>query len=383
MKWLSILAGTVAVLSMAQSTNARALVDCPLRDAPFSVDGPLVDVLLNDTARAVVERQLPGRLAQLPPLLTGTIAPTFAAIVTLRQAASFMAAEPAAIEPIDTALRRLPVTDADRIARCARYDDDRPSIRVASQDRAKPRLLLFEKINGFKDVPGFEAAHAAVLDLAREHGWAVVTTDRGGAMNASVLRQFDAVVWNNISGDVLTLPQRAAFRAWIERGGAYIGFHGSAGDPTTFWDWYADDLIGARFIGHPMNPQYQEARITFDDPLHPLAAGLPRDWRWTDEWYSFAASPRAKGVQVLASLDETTYSPVGFGPSGTGGQDLAMGDHPIAWTRCVGKGRMFYTAIGHRPESYQQPQMRQLIVNAVSWTADHEKPCKVNAPPPE
>jgi uncharacterized protein len=46
-----------------------------------------------------------------------------------------------------------------------------------------------------------------------------------------------------------------------------------------------------------------------------------------------------------------------------------MGDHPIAWTQCLGKGRSFYTAIGHRPESYSEPNTYKLMQQGVAWAA--------------
>jgi hypothetical protein len=68
---------------------------------------------------------------------------------------------------------------------------------------------------------------------------------------------------------------------------------------------------------------------------------------------------------VIATLDESTYSPRGMGE-----QDLHMGDHPIAWTRCIGDGRSFYSAIGHRPESYSEPHNVKLFEQAILWAAD-------------
>ena len=54
-----------------------------------------------------------------------------------------------------------------------------------------------------------------------------------------------------------------------------------------------------------------------------------------------------------------------------GGQNLRMGaDHPIAWSRCVGRGRMFYSAIGHRPERYGDALYVQMLEQAVGWAAD-------------
>lgn len=366
-KLILVLAATASWLA-APVASVAAVTDCPLRDAPFSASSPLVDLLLSPAAMAVLEKAVPGRFSKQPDRFVGTKPPTFAAILSLREASMFTGIAPAQIDAIDAGLRALPVTDADKIARCARYDNDVPSFTLPA---GKPRLLLFEKINGFRDDPSVNAAHEAFLAMARRKGWAIVTTDKGGAFNPKTLKQFDTVIWNNISGDVLSLAQRRAFQDYLQGGGGFVGIHGSAGDPVYFWDWYPDKLIGARFIGHPMAPQFQEARIAVNE-AHPLAKVLPREWKMTDEWYSFRTNPRQAGAQVLLTLDESTYKPVG-----QMGQDLRMGDHPLAWTNCLGKGRIFYSAIGHRPETYSQPQHAAMLEAAINWTATMKKACPV------
>ena len=352
----------LAALGAAQPALAasRPVTDCPLRDAPFSLDTPWMDVLLSPAARAVVEQAAPGAIAKLPARFAGTTPPNFAAIQTMRDAARRMQLSADSQAIIATELRKLPVTAADRVARCARYDNDVPTFSLPA---GKPKLLVFEKINGFKDTPSVDAAHAALQAMAERKGWAIAFTDKGGTFNPRTLRQFDAIVWNNISGDVLTLAQRRSFRTWIERGGAYIGIHGSAGDPAYFWDWYADGLIGARFIGHPMSPQFQDARVVVEDSKV-VGKGLPAAWTMNDEWYSFRTSPRTTGATVIATLDESTYSQVGMM-----NQDLRMGDHPIAWRKCIGRGRMVYSAIGHRPETYDEPNHVRLLESAIEWAA--------------
>jgi uncharacterized protein len=355
-----------AVALSGAAHAAPAVTDCPLRDAPFSIDSPLVDVLLSPAARAVLEKAVPGRFSKLPERFAGTEPPTFAAILTLRTAGRFSGLTEDQVQALEPELRALPVTDADRAARCARYDNEP---LVLTLPEGKPRLLLFEKINGFKDTPSVDAARTALMAMAERNDWAVVVTDNGGAIDPATLSQFDAVIWNNISGDVLTLSQREALKAHLESGGGFIAMHGSAGDPAYFWDWYVDTLIGAKFNGHPMNPQYQDARIAVNK-AHPLAKDLPAEWTMNDEWYSFHTNPRAAGADVILTLDESTYSPVG--PMGT---DLRMGDHPIAWTNCIGKGRMFYSAIGHRPETYVQPQHVALLEAAVEWAATDLTAC--------
>lgn len=356
----------LAVFGISAAAQAKPVTDCPLRDAPFSLDSPLVDILLSPAARGVIESATGRSFDQGPAMFTGTKPPTFAAILTMRTAGRFTGLKDDKLPAIDAALRKLPVTAADKVARCARYDNDVPQFTLTP---GKPHVLLFEKINGFKDTPSVNAAHAAFLALAAKNGWSLVSTESGGAFNPATLAKFDVVIWNNISGDVLTLSQRKAFQGFLARGGGFIGVHGSAGDPAYFWDWYADKLIGARFLAHPMAPQFQEARIVVDK-AHPLAGVLPAEWRMTDEWYSFSTNPRAAGAKVLLTLDESTYKPVG--PMGL---DLKMGDHPIAWTNCIGKGRMFYSAIGHRPETYSQPEYVALLERAIGWAAQR-KACR-------
>ncbi|MBV1686341.1 ThuA domain-containing protein [Novosphingobium sp. G106] len=352
---------TASHLASTAASAAAPVTDCPLRDAPFSIDSPLLDILLSPAAKAVMEKTAPGHLDKIPAQFAGTTPPTFAAILSGREASMFTGIKPEALPAIDAALRALPVTAADKVARCARYDNDRPAFNLPA---GKSHLLLFEKINGFKDEPSVNAAHAAFVAMAARKGWAVEVTDKAGAFNPATLRQFDAVIWNNISGDVLTLSQRRAFQGWLEQGGAFLGVHGTNGDPVAFWPWFTDTLIGARFLMHPMAPQFQDARVVVDDPSHPIAKGLPREWVMNDEWYSFKSNPRAAGARVIATLDEGTYNPAGMMK-----MNLRMGDHPIAWTKCIGKGRMFYSAIGHRPETYSEPHYVAMLEAAADWAA--------------
>ncbi len=363
------LIATVALATslLAAPAAAKPVTDCPMRSAPFSVKSPLIDLMLSPAAMAVLDKHAPGRFNNLPPQFLGTKPPTFSAILSLSEGGRIIQMDDAMLARIDADLRRLPVTPADRVARCARYDNDRPTFTLTP---GRPHLLMFEKINGFRDGPSVEAAHAAIVGLAQRNGWDIVTTEKGGAINPATLRQFDAIIWNNISGDVLTLSQRSALRRFVEGGGGFVAMHGSGGDPTYFWDWFVDKLIGARFIGHPTDPQFQDARITTEGRTNPIAQGLPAEWTMNDEWYSFRSSPRGTGANIILTIDEGTYKQVGWG-----GQNLTMGDHPMAWNKCVGRGRSFYSAIGHRPETYSQPQNLLLLENAIKWAAASRGAC--------
>ena len=161
-----------------------------------------------------------------------------------------------------------------------------------------------------------------------------------------------AVVFLSSTGDTLDPPGERALRRFVRRGGGWLGIHAAA-DAETGWPYYQDGLLGARFIGHPA---IQRATVVVEDRSHPATARLPRRWTRTDEWYSFRPSPRGR-VHVVASLDERTYDPGA----------LRTGDHPIAWSRRSGRGRVFYTALGHTTESYAEPAFRRHVLGALAW----------------
>ena len=342
-----------------------SMIDCPLRDEPFSIDSPLMDIMLSPAASEIVNLHMDSVLETIPSDFAGTTAPSFSAIISLKMLASMGNSPVAALTAINRELAALEVTDNDRAARCVRYDIEPPQLDIPD---GKPRILLFEKINGFRDGPSVEAAAAGLRAMALRNGWSLVSTANGAVMSAEILAEFDVVIWNNISGDVLTLRQREAFQDYINDGGGFVGIHGSGGDPMYFWNWYVDELIGARFIGHPMDPQFQDAKLQVESTDSGIGSDLSPGWSMNDEWYSFETSPRSSGAQVIVTLDESSYSPVG-----RGGQDLRMGDHPIAWTRCVGKGRSFYSAIGHRPEVYSEPEHVKLLEQAIVWAGGNGK----------
>ena len=239
------------------------------------------------------------------------------------------------------------------------YDTKPPQLPAAL---ARPAILVFSKTNGFRHEEAIPAADALLKQIAANNGWGFYSTENGATFNAAALARFDAVVFNNVSGDVLTRDQKAAFKAFVERGGGYVGLH-AAGDNSHRWDWFVQNFIGAKFIGHPMNPQLQRAAVHVEDRKHPAMAALPPSWSRSDEWYSFASSPRSKGFHVLATLDERSYS-----PKGLFGSNLAMGDdHPIVWTNCVGKSRILYSAMGHTAQSFAEPAQRHLLDGALKW----------------
>jgi uncharacterized protein len=244
------------------------------------------------------------------------------------------------------------------------YETVPPSLPT---DLRAPAILIFSKTNGFREDSAVKAAIAALTALAHRRGWSAFVTENGAVFNPSMLLHFQATVWNNTSGDVLNSEQKQAFQTYIENGGGFVGIHGAGGDPHYDWRWYVDRLIGAQFVGHPLAPRFQRATIHVEDRNDPATRGLGQNWTRVDEWYSFKKSPRTNGVKVLATLDERTYSPRMLW------KNIRMGaDHPIVWKHCVGRGRAFYSALGHSASTYQEPLHIAELEGAIAWAAGLE-----------
>jgi len=228
----------------------------------------------------------------------------------------------------------------------------------------QPAILVFSKTNGFREDDAVRAANEALAAIAKNQGWSAFFTENGAVFNRTDLSRFQAAVWNNTSGDVLTPDQKQAFRSYIENGGGFVGIHGAGGDPRYEWRWYVETLIGAQFKGHPLRPQFQRAVIHIEDSNDVTMRGLPAEWSRIDEWYSFEKSPRSGGAKVLATVDERTYRPKMFW------KDIRMGtDHPVIWKHCVGRGRVFYSALGHSASTYSEPLHLKMLEGGMAWAA--------------
>lgn len=147
------------------------------------------------------------------------------------------------------------------------------------------------------------------------------------------LKNYDAVIFNSTTGD-LPLPDKAGFLKWIEDGHAFIGIHAAT---DTFRGHTPPDpyvlMLGAEFKTHGAQV---EVEVINQDLAHPACKHYPKSFRVYDEIYQMNGFDRSK-VHGLLTLDKhpNTKEP---------------GDYPIAWCKMYGKGRVFYTALGHRED---------------------------------
>jgi len=234
------------------------------------------------------------------------------------------------------------------------YDNAAPTL----PKNLKQAVLILSKTNGWRHIEHIPHSNMVLADIAANLGHASYTTENAAIFNDEQLRHFSVIILNSASGDFLTEAQRSAFARFVARGGGVVALH-AAGDNSHKAPWYTGTIIGAKFIGHPGGTdQFQSAQVIVDQPRHPVMAGVTMPWAPVDEWYSFDANPKMQGMTILARIDEASYHP---------GAKLTMGSHPVIWTNPATKGRVVYSALGHLPESYDDPNYRRILTNAIHW----------------
>ncbi|NLS28005.1 hypothetical protein S2M10_30080 [Sphingomonas sp. S2M10] len=243
-----------------------------------------------------------------------------------------------------------------------------PHLPKPTLDTAAPALpsglqhavLIVSKTNGWRHIEHIPHSNVVLAQIAKQLGRASFVTENAAIFNDDQLRHFSVIVLNSASGDFLTPEQRAAFARFVARGGGVVALH-AAGDNSHTDPWYVRTVIGTRFIGHPGGDDHiQSAKLLIDQPDHPAMAGVTLPWSPMDEWYAFDANPAEQGMTVLARIDEGSYRP---------GAKLSMGAHPVIWVNPSTKGRVFYSALGHSPEAYDDPHYRRILTNAIRWAA--------------
>jgi type 1 glutamine amidotransferase len=234
-------------------------------------------------------------------------------------------------------------------------DDDFITLRSPGQP-GKPRVLLYTFENYWHHYSMLECMNA-VLAMQTTRGFTIVMTNHPLAINAKNLADVDVVVFCVTSGSGLIASGKADLEAWIRAGGGVVGFHSMTATESR-WPFFIANT-GTGFAGHADGIFPATVRL---DPTHPITAGLP-DLQLTDEWYFFSQRPETiPGAQMLLTLDESTL------PANYPAINLE-GYHPIGWANDRFGGRMFYSAFGHNPTTFHDPEVLEIVGRAIEWAA--------------
>ena len=175
--------------------------------------------------------------------------------------------------------------------------------------------------------------------------------------NAKNLNAFDAVLFYT-GGDLEMDPQQKAdFLSFIhDDGKGFIGVH-SATITFTAWPDYGE-MIGGYFDEHPWGTF--NAPIIVEDPAFPGMQQWPRAFVLRDEIYQMKNYSREK-LRVLMRLDPSKLDLKNSKIHRTDG------DFAVAWAKTYGKGRVFYSTLGHVPDNWDDPRMQTMYVDAIKW----------------
>jgi type 1 glutamine amidotransferase len=246
------------------------------------------------------------------------------------------------------------------------YETEIPAISFPAN---QPAILLFSKTTGYRHSGSIDASKPIIADLAKKNNWFLYETESGGVFNAAQLAKFNTVIFNNSTGEVINDEQKRALEQYVENGGSLIGIHGS-GDNSHHWDWYVKNLLGAEFSHHPIKHQFQKTNVLTDSQADSsLTSQIPKEWSHTDEWYIFFENPRKADFKILYTIDGESIDPNGQLLFLAKEKYFGMGkDHPVAWCKYIGKGKTFYTSMGHDESSWKDKNFVQLIENAMKWS---------------
>jgi type 1 glutamine amidotransferase len=226
------------------------------------------------------------------------------------------------------------------------------------------------------------AAMDAVYSMGKESGlWDTtmrtdtkLLTKKELVRNAKNLNYFDLIVFANTSGELdMDASQKQDMISFIrDDGKGFVGMH-AALDTNHTWPEYGE-MLGGWFDEHPW--MTFEAPIVNEDPSFPAVRHFPAAFVKYDEIYQPKEWSRDK-VNVLLSLDSSKLNY-------DNNPKIHRTDHdfPVAWSKMYGKGRVFYSTLGHTEESWQDPDVRKMYFEAIKWalqmtegsTASHPRP---------
>ena len=253
---------------------------------------------------------------------------------------------------------------------------------------APKKILFFSKSSGFEHSviswkggqPGY--AENVLLKLGEKHGWEFTFSKDGSKFSKDYLAQFDAVFFYT-TGDLcspgtdkqppMTLEGKRALFDYVRGGKGFIGTHTAsdtfhtANEDKKGLDRYVNHgekadpyvrFLGGEFIKHGAQ---QVARNRVTDPKFPGFEKAGSEFAFQEEWYSL--KDFTPDIHVLTVIDAPSMK----------GPEYRRPPYPTTWARKEGKGRVWYTAMGHREDVWANPIFQDILVGGIRWALGEVK----------
>lgn len=214
--------------------------------------------------------------------------------------------------------------------------------------------------------------------VSEKNHFSYESTSDWSKLNTENLSNYQVVIFLDTRPEAI--DQRRAFQEYMEKGGAFIGFHFSAFalTPSTYpqnWDWYHEQFLGSGEYGsNTWRPT--SAILKVENRKHPAMKHLPEKFEASpNEWYCWENDLRNNpDIKILASIDSSSF-PLGTGPKPH--EIWYGGYYPVVWTNT--KYRMIYINMGHNDIDYEHQTNKELsftftntiqnrlIIDALLW----------------
>jgi uncharacterized protein len=246
---------------------------------------------------------------------------------------------------------------------------------LAADKGGPKKVLFFTKSSGFqhsviarKDGK-LGLAERILTEIGKEHGFEVVASKDGRLFDPDKIGEWDAFAFETTGdlttpgthkdGEPMSADGKKAFLDAIRGGKGFVGMHCATDtfhSPKGSLDPYIE-MIGGEFIRHG---DQQMSRIDVADPGFPGAGSFGRSFEIKDEWYAlknFQDDLHVIMVQNTKDMEKTKGGNIVYDRP----------NFPETWARMHGKGRVFYTSMGHREDVWENPLYQGLLIGALGW----------------
>jgi type 1 glutamine amidotransferase len=222
------------------------------------------------------------------------------------------------------------------------------------------RLLCVTQVAPYLDGPAgvhgvLDQASTAVFELANMNDLDALRVSDVSELSPDEIDRSRVLALFTIGETPWTEAQRAAILDGVRSGRTSVVAIHAATDSCHGWDDYLA-LVGARFDGHPWTQTFDMDVV---DTTHPATRHLGPRWSWRDEVYLFRdLRPDARILlrvsegQLDMSVDGARRPAAGF---------------PLAWCFTEGRGRAFYTSLGHFPGAWESPVFLRHLAGGLAW----------------
>lgn len=237
--------------------------------------------------------------------------------------------------------------------------------RQAAAKPKQPRKVLVFGLNaaygGHRSIP---YANVALELMGKQTGaFEPVFSNDLANLRFEKLRQFDAIYLNNTVGPIFNAQEvRDSLSRYVREGGGLAGHHGTG---RASLDWpEIGAILGA--VAGPHAIGNEKITVKVDDPKSPINAAFGgKGFEITDEFFRPAGPYSRENLHVLLSFDvpktDMTQS------SACAACPRADNDYAISWIHKYGKGRVFYSALGHTPGDFWNPQILKHFLAGIQF----------------